>query len=112
MINFITLFRLQPAIALPGSKTPIDSEVDSETDLLPQLDNHAIVTQAIAPGKAGQVKFQGSWWTAYCSQPVTLQPGQQVYVTQLQGTSLTVTTYPTPIDARSSQHFWTLPQDD
>ncbi|NJN86092.1 MAG: hypothetical protein HC881_06955 [Leptolyngbyaceae cyanobacterium SL_7_1] len=90
---------------------PTDSEDQSRTNQTAALDNHAIVTQTIAPGNPGQVKFQGSWWTAHCAQPITLLPGQQVYVTHLQGIFLTVATDPTPIDVCSSQHFWTFPDD-
>lgn len=44
------------------------------------LDQEAIVTLTIAPGRAGQVQFQGSWWKARCAQSITLPPGTHVYV--------------------------------
>lgn len=44
------------------------------------LENEAIVTIAIVPGRIGQVRFAGSWWTARCTQKVKLTLGQVVYV--------------------------------
>ncbi|UBF24541.1 NfeD family protein [Kovacikia minuta CCNUW1] len=43
-------------------------------------DFEAVVTRSISPGKAGQVEFKGSWWTARCNREVVLVPGQIVYV--------------------------------
>lgn len=50
----------------------------------------AIVTQTIAPGRRGQVKCQGSWWTAKSIQGLTLLPGNVVYVTNRQNITLYV----------------------
>ncbi|WP_421658806.1 NfeD family protein [Leptothermofonsia sp. ETS-13] len=50
----------------------------------------AIVTQTICPGKTGQVKFQGSWWTARCNREVILVPGQVVYVVERHDNTLYV----------------------
>lgn len=59
------------------------------------LSNEAIVTQTIQPGVAGQVKFQGSWWTARCELGVVIKPGQKVYVVaRLSSTNLYVTPMP------------------
>ncbi|MBD2092003.1 NfeD family protein [Microcoleus sp. FACHB-1515] len=44
------------------------------------LEREAIVTLTIAPGRAGQVQFQGSWWKARCADAITLLPGTIVYV--------------------------------
>lgn len=48
------------------------------------LEREAIVTLAIAPGRAGQVEFHGSWWKARCAQSITLLPGSIVYVVDRQ----------------------------
>ncbi|MBW4693336.1 MAG: NfeD family protein [Lyngbya sp. HA4199-MV5] len=50
----------------------------------------AIVTQTIAPGRRGQVKCQGSWWTARSVQGLTLLPGKVVYVISRQNITLYV----------------------
>lgn len=53
-------------------------------------DTTAIVTRTIAPGKAGQIKFQGSWWTARSTDEHTLMPGKTVYVVERQMLTLYV----------------------
>ncbi|MBW4469735.1 MAG: NfeD family protein [Stenomitos rutilans HA7619-LM2] len=58
----------------------------------------AIVTQTIAPGRRGQVKCQGSWWTAKSMQGLTLLPGKVVYVISRQNITLYVE--PAFIDSR------------
>lgn len=40
----------------------------------------AVVTQTIKPGDVGQVRFQGSWWSARCVDDVILGLGEVVYV--------------------------------
>lgn len=54
------------------------------------LDEEAVVTQLIEPGKTGRVKFQGTWWNASCQQGVTLSPGQIVRVIGLCNITLCV----------------------
>ncbi|KAM3093571.1 NfeD family protein [Phormidesmis sp. 146-35] len=46
----------------------------------PNPEQEAIVTQTISPRRAGQIEYQGSWWTARCYEEVTLVPGDIVYV--------------------------------
>lgn len=58
-----------------------------------EVGKEAIVTQTIVPGRKGQVKFQGSWWTARCSQDITLSPGKLVHVIDRQ----TITLYVEPV---------------
>ncbi len=55
-----------------------------------EADTTAIVTRTIAPGKAGQIKFQGSWWTARSTDEHTLIPGKTVYVVDRQTLTLYV----------------------
>ncbi|GAB4383548.1 MAG: hypothetical protein Kow00121_45620 [Elainellaceae cyanobacterium] len=50
----------------------------------------AVVDEPISPYHAGRVRFQGSWWSARCSQNVTLDPGTVVYVVGNQGITLLV----------------------
>jgi membrane protein implicated in regulation of membrane protease activity len=40
----------------------------------------AIVDEEIQPNKVGRVKFRGSYWSARCSDRVTLVPGEVVRV--------------------------------
>jgi membrane-bound ClpP family serine protease len=55
----------------------------------------AIVTQTIEPGKSGQIKFQGSWWTSRCEQNIKLKHGEIVQVVGRQGLTLYVVPIPT-----------------
>lgn len=55
-----------------------------------ELNNEAIVTQTIAPDQKGQVKFQGSWWTARCHSKACLRPGDLVQVIHRQNLTLYV----------------------
>lgn len=50
----------------------------------------AVVTQTIKPGKVGQVRFQGSWWSARCTDDVILGLGEVVYVIQRHNNTLYV----------------------
>lgn len=52
--------------------------------------DEAIVTQTIAPGRKGQVKYQGSWWTARCSGDRTFTIGKRVRVISRQSLTLHV----------------------
>jgi membrane protein implicated in regulation of membrane protease activity len=65
-----------------------------------EVGKEAIVTQAIAPGRKGQVKFQGSWWTARCSQDITLRPGNLVRVIDRQ----LITLYVEPVFSNAQGH--------
>ncbi len=55
-----------------------------------EQNNDAIVTQTIAPDRKGQVKFQGSWWTARCNSKARLRPGALVQVIHRQNLTLYV----------------------
>lgn len=58
---------------------------------LPQFSKHeATVVKAIEPLKTGQIRFQGSWWSARCQQDITLQPGELVNVVGRQNITLLV----------------------
>ncbi|MBW4581416.1 MAG: NfeD family protein [Tildeniella nuda ZEHNDER 1965/U140] len=59
----------------------------------------AVVTRTIAPGQTGQIKFQGSWWTARCLQGITLIPGMIVHVIGRQ----TITLYVEPMFSKPVQ---------
>ncbi|MCT7969199.1 NfeD family protein [Laspinema sp. D1] len=47
---------------------------------LEEIENRAIVDEAIVPHLGGRVRFQSSWWPALCQQNITLLPGEIVYV--------------------------------
>ena len=69
-----------------SSRNSLLSESIPNTTLSPLLDsyaepdNEAVITMPIEPGKSGQVKFAGSWWTARCQQGIKLALGENVYV--------------------------------
>ncbi|MCT7991026.1 NfeD family protein [Laspinema olomoucense] len=52
----------------------------TERTNLEEIENRAIVDEAIVPHLGGRVKFQSSWWPALCQQNITLLPGEIVYV--------------------------------
>lgn len=62
-----------PAIALP-----------------PFSQNEATVVKAIEPFRTGQIRFQGSWWSARCQQDIVLRPGELVNVVGRQNITLLV----------------------
>ncbi|MCT7957923.1 NfeD family protein [Laspinema palackyanum] len=49
-------------------------------EFLTSVEREAIVDEAILPRKVGRVYFGGSWWPARCDRPITLAPGETVYV--------------------------------
>ncbi|XGV96387.1 MAG: NfeD family protein [Leptolyngbya sp. BL-A-14] len=55
----------------------------------------AIVTRTIAPGRKGQVQFQGSWWPARCNDEMTLAVGELVRVIQRQDLTLYIEPFST-----------------
>lgn len=46
-------------------------------------ESEAVVDETIQPGRAGRVRFQGSWWFARCGKAITLPPGEVVRVLEL-----------------------------
>lgn len=90
MLNLVRFFKS----FLPDETS--DHFMTSLNGALPTIDyldlkREAIVTQAIEPGRNGQVKFQGSWWTARCDSENVLFPDQLVYVIgRLSATTLLV----------------------
>jgi hypothetical protein len=84
MLNLFSLFMA----LIPSEGSPIETQSNGSQSLddIPLITNdldwesEAIVTQTIEPGRKGQVKFQGSWWTARCELGMRLLPGKIVYV--------------------------------
>jgi hypothetical protein len=79
MLNLVKFFKS----FLPDETS--DNFMASLNGALPAVDyldlrREAIVTQPIEPGRTGQVKFQGSWWTARCDSEIVLFPNQLVHV--------------------------------
>lgn len=50
----------------------------------------AIVERAIAPNCLGRVRFQGTYWSAQCVEPMTVAPGAIVEVIGRQNLTLIV----------------------
>lgn len=50
----------------------------------------ATVVKAIEPFRTGQIRFQGSWWSARCQRDIVLQPGELVNVVGRQNITLLV----------------------
>lgn len=57
-------------------------------------DLEAVVTKSIHPGRTGQVKFQGTWWSAKCRQEASLVLNTTVYVVDVEGMVLVVQSTP------------------
>jgi len=89
---------MKTLIETEATTHPLKTIKGSTRSAKPVVD--AIVTQAIAPGRKGQVKFQGSWWTARCSQDITLSPGKLVHVIDRQ----LITLYVEPVLSNAQGH--------
>lgn len=81
------------------------SRPDSHLDGL-QLDNEAIVIEAIAPGKTGWVHFQSTSWLAWCASGAQLPVGQHVYVVNRHNTMLYVEPTSKAVDLDAISVFW------
>jgi membrane protein implicated in regulation of membrane protease activity len=58
------------------------------------LDREAIVEEEIRLHHPGRVHFQRSWWSARCTQDITIAPGETVYVVGRHGITLLVEPIP------------------
>lgn len=64
---------------------------DTPAVALPPLSKYeATVVKAIEPFRTGQIRFQGSWWSARCQRDIVLQPGERVNVVGRQNITLLV----------------------
>lgn len=96
MFSLVTL--MKTLIETEATTHPLKTIKGSTPAAKPVVD--AIVTQTIGPGRKGQVKFQGSWWTARCSQDITLSPGKLVCVIDRQ----LITLYVEPVLSNAQGH--------
>jgi hypothetical protein len=98
MINltrFVRQLLHQVSQPLPGDACSTGVLPLEVIDCLTPLGNEAIVTRMIQPIQNGQIKFQGSWWTAKCNRKITLMPGDAVRVVgRLSATTLLVEPIP------------------
>ena len=58
---------------------PQGTEIDSGV-MLQESHHLAIVDETIVPYFGGRVRFQSSWWPAFCPHHITLAPGEVVSV--------------------------------
>ncbi|MGA7936249.1 MAG: NfeD family protein [Kovacikia sp.] len=104
MLNLFSLFMaLIPTEESPGETHAIGGKTLDDIPLVSNdsdWQNEAIVTQTIKPGSKGQVKFQGSWWTARCELGITLVPGKVVYVIARQNSTTLYVLPHAPFPAR------------
>jgi membrane protein implicated in regulation of membrane protease activity len=71
-----------------------------------QLNNEAIVIEAIAPEKPGWIWFQSTSWLARCASGAMLQPGQRVYVVNRDNTTLYVELTSAAVNLDAISVFW------
>ena len=74
-----------------------ESEIEREpfpSEWSQPWETEAMVTAVIRPGRAGQVKFQGSWWSARCLQAIAIPRGAIVRVVGLHSITLIVEPLP------------------
>ncbi|MBW4518405.1 MAG: NfeD family protein [Scytolyngbya sp. HA4215-MV1] len=109
MLNFTRFFRHlfgQLSHPIPGEACSTGVLPLEVIDCLSPLGNEAIVTRVIQPIQNGQIKFQGSWWTARCNRKITLVPGDVVRVIgRLSATTLIVEPIPLLRCIEGSRHL-------
>lgn len=71
-----------------GISAPITSTPDAL--LADYLEREAVVSETIRPSTNGWVKFQGSWWPAYCEHDVIIPKGTKVEVVGCRNITLLV----------------------
>ena len=54
------------------------------------LENEAVVDKPIPVGRSGRIFYQGSWWPARCTRPISLHSEAVVHVVGRQGLTLFV----------------------
>ncbi|NET34932.1 MAG: hypothetical protein F6K19_23390 [Cyanothece sp. SIO1E1] len=72
---------------------PTDSYNSSSR--LDELQQVAVVSHEIYPGRVGRAKFQGSWWPVACDQDIYIAPGTRVAVVGRHNITLLVEPLPT-----------------
>ena len=58
------------------------------------FENEAVVHKVVQQGKAWRISFEGTFWTARCTQEVILNPGDVVYVVGRQSITLLIESIP------------------
>jgi membrane protein implicated in regulation of membrane protease activity len=73
-----------------GVKSTVQRQEDVKFQRFFSGANVATVTQPIAPGCPGRVRYQASWWPAQCNEGTTLNVGDEVRVIGVQNITLLV----------------------
>lgn len=81
------LFRSTDPLQTSAIKAP--AQIDPSQGLV-WTQGQATVSDTISPGKAGRVRFKGSWWPAKCTQHLTMYPGDVVQVIGVKNITLIV----------------------
>jgi membrane protein implicated in regulation of membrane protease activity len=77
MTMFLAAFRL---FGLFGFDRPLDNNRFVQKVQLTQDFDEAIVTEAIAPHKNGQIHYLASWWLARCELDIIIPEGEIVLI--------------------------------
>ena len=89
MFSLLNFFQTAPSRKTSTTTaTVLQITVSVRSDVRPIAT--AIVTKTIEPTRKGQVKYQGSWWTAQCNSETVLPDGAVVQVMYRQNLTLYV----------------------
>lgn len=84
----LNLLRVFTSLLFSGGSVPFSPAPVASLPAFPRQE--ATVAKTIAPYRTGQIRFQGSWWSARCQSDIVLQPGEQVNVVGRQNITLLV----------------------
>jgi membrane protein implicated in regulation of membrane protease activity len=56
------------------------TERSSLLDYLEHIEEMGVVSETVSPNKPGRIRYQGTWWTAVCTQNIVLSVGSTIRV--------------------------------